>query len=1207
MDGVLPSYLTLVLLVQCYVLCLVINEPILNITFDQSALLALKACISHKPHNPLTTNWSTSTSICNWIGVTCGSKHRRVIVLNLSYMGLSGTIPPHIGNLSFLVSLSVANNSFHGSVPSELSRLYRLEEMDFHFNSFNGEIPASLGLLSRLRVLILRGNSFTGTIPVSLCNISSLGQIYLGFNFLTGFIPSSIFNISSLQIVSLQKNELSGPMPTIFFDMPSLRIINLSKNKLAGGLPRDMFHHLSKLEQFEVSHNQLYGKIPPTLFKCKQLYFLGLWGNNFKGRLPPEIGNLTVLTNLYLGYNNFEGAIPSEFGNLRNLVEFAMDNNNFTGLIPYEIFNISSLQYISMPENKLSGQLPSNIGLFLPNLQVLYIGGNQLSGTIPSSISNASQLIGLDIVSNSFWGLIPNAIGNLRLLRILYLGYNNLTAELASLFSSLSNCQYLTQINLSANLLNGILPSSVGNLSASLQRFRLSQCGIRGSIPPNISNLSNLFLLSLHRNALAGPIPNTMERLQKLQLLDLQSNKLEGPMLSNLCRLKSLYYLSLNSNKLSGRIPPCISNLTSLRHLYLAFNQLSSVVPLSFWSLTNIEQVDLSLNFLSGSLSIDIGEMKALNILDLSINQLAGEIPTTIGGLIDLDSLSLAGNRLEGSIPESFGKMVSLKYLDLSNNELNGEIPKSLENLSYLKFLNVSFNKLRGKIPTGGPFVNFSAASFMSNDALCGTPLLQVPPCKEGPRPKQVAIVHILRYVLPTIGLLILGVSVVIFLTKCKKIKNAKSSSEVELPPLATWRRVSHQELLQATEGFSVSNLIGEGSFGSVYKGTLSDGTNVAIKVLNLQVEGAFSRFDAECEVLRNIRHRNLVTIISACSNMDFKAFVLEYMPNGNLGMWLYSDSCFLNMLQRLNIMIDVAAALEYLHFGSTMAIVHCDLKPNNVLLDEDMVAHVADFGIAKLLVEGDSLTQTMTLATIGYMAPEYGSEGIVSSRGDVYSYGILLIETFTRKQPTDSMFDGEMSLKNWIVESLPTSVIEVCDANLLRNESDYTATEECLSSILELALGCCADLPEERINMKNAFVRLNKVMPFLRLLTYDMEREKGSGEQEASQEAETTPKCGTTNDEETKGKRAENARRGKHGGNAKRSVGRRKPEDRVLKASEGHFRNGVLDVKHLLRPTPSTVNDSGSHRVTKGKTKGGGKKNGAVKYLLCDIMNMET
>jgi LRR receptor-like serine/threonine-protein kinase FLS2 len=669
------------------------------------------------------------------------------------------------------------------------------------------------------------------------------------------------------------------------------------------------------------------------------------------------------------------GAISSEIGNLQNLEIFAIENNNFLGQIPFEIFNISTIQMIAMSFNILTRHLPSNIGIFLPNLQILFLYQNTLSGIIPSSISNASQLTQLDLGNNSFSGLIPKSLGNLRLLQWLALENNNFTIEYSTpdfnFFSSLSNLEYLTRLDLSYNPLNSVLPSSIGNLSTSLQYLVMDNSNIAGIIPREISNLSNLVTLSLELNDLVGPIPTIVERLHKLQSLNLDNNRLEGSIPSNLCHLESLFELHLGGNELSGPIPVCVNNMTSLRRLYLDSNQLTSMIPLSLWSLTYILEVNLSSNSLSGPMSFKIGNLKVLRVLDLSRNQLSGDIPTTIGGLKDLANLSLAHNRLKGSIPKSFGELVSLEFLDLSSNNLSGEIPKSLESLSHLKYLNVSFNRLQGKIPVGGPFVNFSATSFMPNDGLCGSPQMQVPMCKEGvSRPKKTTIAHILKYILPTIGLtIIVVVALVIVWIRCQN-RNKKIPVEANSLPLATWRRISRLELLQATDGFNASNLLGKGSFGSVYHGTLSDGTIVAIKVFNLEVEGAFKSFHAECEVLRNIRHRNLVKIISTCSNMDFKSFVLEYMPNGNLEKWLYSEDHCLSVLQRLNIMIDVALALEYLHHGYSTPIVHCDLKPSNVLLDEDMVAHVADFGIAKLLGDGDSMMRTITLSTIGYMAP---------------------------------------------------------------------------------------------------------------------------------------------------------------------------------------------------------------------------------------------
>jgi LRR receptor-like serine/threonine-protein kinase FLS2 len=164
--------------------------------------------------------------------------------------------------------------------------------------------------------------------------------------------------------------------------------------------------------------------------------------------------------------------------------------------------------------------------------------------------------------------------------------------------------------------------------------------------------------------------------------------------------------------------------------------------------------------------------------------------------------------------------------------------------------------------------------------------------------------------------------------------------------------------------------LLGAGGFSSVYKGILLNGIIVAIKVLNLQLVGAFKSFDAECKVLRTIRHRNLVKVISTHSNPEFKALVLQYMSNGSLERCLYSYNYCLNLLQRVNIMVDIASALDYLHHDLSESIVHCDLKPTNILLDEDMIAHVGDFGVAKILVENKDATQTQILGTLGYIAP---------------------------------------------------------------------------------------------------------------------------------------------------------------------------------------------------------------------------------------------
>ncbi|KAK9229854.1 hypothetical protein WN944_022820 [Citrus x changshan-huyou] len=612
---------------------------------------------------------------------------------------------------------------------------------------------------------------------------------------------------------------------------------------------------------------------------------------------------------------------------------------------------------------------------------------------------------------NSFYGFIPNTFGNLRNLNRLGLNDNYLTSSTPKLnfLSSLSNCKYLKYFSFSNNSLDGILPRAIGNLSQSMEIFWMHSCNISGGIPKEISNLTNLIAIYLGGNKLNGSIPIALGKLQKLQLLNLEDNQLEGSIPDDLCHLAALFQLDLGGNKLSGFVPASFGNLTNLRSLHLGSNQITSI-PSTLLNLKGILYLNLSSNFFTGPLPLEIGNLKVLIKIGLSMNNFSGVIPITIGYLKDLQYLFLEYNRLQGSIPDSIGDLINLKSLDLSNNNLHGIIPISLEKLLDLKDINVSFNKLEGEIPREGSFRNFLAESFKGNELLCGMPNLQVPPCRT-------RIHHTLRKNGLLIGIVLplstIFMMVVILLILRYRKRGKPLPNDANMPPIANQRRLTYLELFQATNGFSENNLIGRGGIGYVYKGRIQDGMEVAVKVFDLQYREAFKSFDIECDMMKRIRHRNLIKIISSCSNDDFKALILEYMPHGSLEKCLYSSNYILDIFQRLNIMIDVASALEYLHFGYSVPIIHCDLKPSNVLLDDNMVAHLSDFGMAKpLLKEDQSLIQTQTLATIGYMAPEYGREGRVSTNGDVYSFGIMLIETFNRKKPTNEIFFWRNDIK---------------------------------------------------------------------------------------------------------------------------------------------------------------------------------------------------
>ncbi|KAL5854128.1 hypothetical protein ACOSQ4_003930 [Xanthoceras sorbifolium] len=1073
-----------------------------NIVTDGEALLALKARITHDPNNLLASNWSTSSSVCNWIGVTCGVCHRRVTRLDISSLGLAGTIPPQLGNLSFLAVLNISNNSFYSSIPDEFSHLRRLLYIDLYHNQLSGTVPSSIFNISSLQQLILRDNQLSSFANMSGGGPNNLTYLSLTTNMFEGEIPSFILKFKQLQILGLENNNFKGGIPKEIGNLTKLKGLYISNNKLQGEIPQELgnlaeleslalstnvltghipslIFNISSLLQIEFSNNSLTGTIPSNLWKCRELTAAFLENNQFKGRIPREIGNLTSLKYLDLGFNNLIGEIPNEIGSIPNLEFLSLQVNNLDGHVPATIFNISTLKWLSLASNKLSGSLSSKIGIGIPYIEEFSVGINYFSGTFPNFITNASRLHLLVLGVNLFSGFIPSTIGDgLTSLERFELGDNNFTSTTTDLsfLTSLTNCKNLKSASFDANPLNGFLPTSIGNLSNSLETISLDSCNIGGNIPQEIGNLKNLMILYLGRNEFTGSIPVTLRNLKQLQGLSLELNKLEGSIPNDLCHSNKLVELYLGNNKLSGAIPPCFGNMTSLRTVWLSSNGLSSVIPPSLWNLKDILHINLSSNSLIGTLPLAFGNLKVVVDVDLSRNHLNGEIPTTMGGLQNLQNLALGYNNLQGSIPESFGGLISLEFLDLSNNNLSGVIPKSLETLSYLKYLNLSFNQLEGKIPTEGPFSNFSTKSFIMNHALCGLPRLQVPPCKTNTHPKS-KITVVLAITLPLI--FIVSMTLIIVMREYRKRRSSQlaNSNDVDVSQRAIWRRISYQELARATKGFSESNLLGRGGFGSVFRGKLLDGMEIAVKVFHVQMERALRSFNVECEVLSNIHHRNLVKIISSCTNEEFKALVLEYMSNGSLAKCLYSNEFVLDILQRLNILIDVASALEYLHFGYSIPIVHCDVKPSNVLLDQDMVGHLSDFGITKLLGEEESMTHTQTFATAGYMAPEYGREGRVSREGDVYSYGIMVMETFTKKKPTDEIFTEEMSLRHWVGDSFNHSIMEVVDNDLLGMEDrHFLMREQCLSSILSLAMDCTRDLPKDRINIRNVVSRLIQI-----------------------------------------------------------------------------------------------------------------------------------
>ncbi|XP_058722145.1 probable LRR receptor-like serine/threonine-protein kinase At3g47570 [Vicia villosa] len=926
--------------------------------------------------------------------------------------------------------LTLRGSKLHGSISPYIGNLSHLRYLNLGNNIFFGNIPQELGCLSRLRYLILVNNSFVGEFPINLTKCFELKSVYLAGNNLIGEIPS--------QIGSLQK-----------------------------------------LQSFYVGRNNLSGKIPSS------------------------IRNLTSLSIFSISFNNLEGNFPNEMCFLKKLKAIAVQVNKLSGTFLSCLYNMSSLKVISTAANEFSGSLPPNLFHTLPNLRYFAIGGNQFSGPIPTSIANASILAIFDISENHFVGQVPS-LGKLQSLLQIYMAANNLgynsTKDLEFL-KSLTNCSKLQSITLFGNNFGGSLPSSVGNLSTTISQLNLGSNQIHGKIPTELGNLINLSLLNMIDNLLEGTIPTTFGKFQMMQKLIMVGNRLSGNIPFFIGNLTQLYGLGLDENMLEGNIPPNIGNCRNLQYLGFAQNNLRGVIPseiLSISSLTNF--LDLSRNSLSGSLPKEVGTLKNINWLDVSENHLSGVIPETIGECISLEYLNLKGNSFEGIISSSLASLKGLEKLDLSRNHLSGPIPKVLQNLSILEYFNVSFNMLEGEVPIEGVFRNASGIVVIGNNKLCGgISELHLPPCPVKSTKPAKNHKFVLKVVIISVVVCILLLAFIPIVYWIRK-RNKKQSSDS--PPIDQLAKISYKDLHQGTDGFSDRNLIGSGSFGSVYKGRLvAKDKDVAVKVLKLQKKEAQKSFIAECNALKSIRHRNLIKILTCCSSIDykgqeFKALVFDYMTNGSLEEWLHPRTGNVELLktldlrQRLNMIIDVASALHYLHRECEQMIVHCDLKPSNILLDDDMVAHVSDFGIAKLVssIDVTSREEISTIGikgTIGYTPPEYGMDSKVSTYGDMYSFGIVILEMLTGKRPTDEMFRDGQNMHNFVATSFPDNLAQILDKHIVPRDEEATiedrnthqlmlTAEKLVVSLIRIGLACSMESPNERMNIIDVTRELN-------------------------------------------------------------------------------------------------------------------------------------
>ncbi|KAM1064799.1 hypothetical protein ACFX15_019877 [Malus domestica] len=961
-----------------------------------------------------------SPDCCKWAGITCNSS---------SSLGLNYSIDT-----------------------------YRVVKLELPKRRLLGNLSASLGTLDQLRTL------------------------NLSHNFLKHLLPFSLFHLPNLKLLDLSSNDFSGPIP-VDIDLPSVQFIEISYNFLNGSLPASICDSSTQLRTLKLAVNYFSGNLPPGLGNCISLEHLCLAMNNFNGSVPEGIFRLRKLTQLNIQDNKLSGALSEEFGNLSNLVRLDISTNGFSGTIPDVFHSLGRLQNFVAHSNRFGGRIPPSLSSS-STITLLNLKNNSLQGTIDLDCSAMTSLTSLDLGSNRFDGPIPSNLPSCQHLNTVNLARNNFTGEIPESFKSFHSLSYISLSN-----------CSLSNISSALQI--LQQCQNLTTLVLTLNFRSEQFpadptlhfeklkVLVIANCRLTGVIPQWLSTSSRLQLLDISWNQLEGTIPVWFGNFSSLFYLDMSNNSLTGEIPRSLTGLPSLINGRIFIEEPSPDFPL--FMKKNVSARGLQYN--------QVGSFPPT--LELSNNNLSGPIWPEFGKLKSLHVLDLKCNNLSGPIPSNLSGMASLETLDLSHNMLSGNIPPSLVKLNFLSKFNAADNQLYGVIPTGGQFWTFPNSSFEGNN-LCGDHAppcpsnVHYPPGKPSKTRKNRGVVIGIAVGIAFGTAFVLALMFIIVVrahsrrevdperedhdTNGKDLEELGSKLVVLFQNKDANKELSLDDLLQSTNNFDQANIVGCGGFGLVYKASLPDGKKVAIKRLSGDCGQMDREFCAEVETLSRAQHPNLVPLQGYCTYKSDRLLIYSYMENGSLDYWLHEKidgPTSLDWNVRLKIAQGAARGLAYLHQSCEPHILHRDIKSSNILLDENFKAHLADFGLARLIHPYATHVTTDLVGTLGYIPPEYSQASVATYKGDVYSFGVVLLELLTGKRPMDMCKPKECrDLISWAFQmKREKKESEVFDPFICDKQHD-----EELLCVFEIACLCLSGSPKVRPSTQQLVTWLDNI-----------------------------------------------------------------------------------------------------------------------------------
>jgi len=852
-------------------------------------------------------------------------------------------------------------------------------------------------------------------------------------------IFASICRIQTLQSLDLSRNSFTD-LSTQFFP-PScsmkedLRLLNLSTNQLR--------HPLSNLSGF------------------RQLEVLDLSSNFFTStNLSADLGSFPKLRSLNLSSNELNGNVPTSM--VDSLVELVLSGNQLIGSIPSGLFRYENITLLDLSQNNLTGHVLNEFKS-LAKLETVLLSGNKLSGEIPASLSNVTTLSWFAANQNNFTGLIPSWIT--KHVRMLDLSYNNLNGTIPSDFLSHPGLQ---SVDLTSNQLEGPIPSY---LSPSLYRLRLGGNRLRGNISNSICNGTELAYLELDNNQLTGNIPSELGKCSSLSLLSLASNKLNGSMPGTISKLQKLVVLKLQNNSLTGPIPDTFSAHLSI--LNLSQNSFSGGIPSGIFKLPKLSNLYLQDNKINGAIPISISSSKSLIELNLGDNALDGTIPT-MPSTVSTSLLNLSHNFLTGPIPSSINSLSGLEILDLSHNKLSGEVPASLGSLPSLIQLVLSYNNLSGSLPRFGQNVEIDIKG--NPDLVNGTGNNNSTSTTGKKNPHTVVII-IFTIAGALVGLCVLAVIVMMSLSKrIYRVEDEGLPAGESVPQIINGCLITmnsiHTSAIEFTKAMEAlsnhQNIFLKTRFCTYYKAVMPNGSTYSVKKLNSSDKifqiGNQEKFSREIEVLGKLTNSNVTVPLAYILTVDSAYLIYEHAYKGTVSDLLHGGkSDVIDWPSRYSIALGVAQGLTFLH-GCTQPVLLLDLSTKTIHLKSTNEPQIGDIELYKIIDPSRSTGSFSTIAgTVGYIPPEYAYTMRLTMTGNVYSFGVILLELLTGKP---SVSDG-IELAKWALSlsARPDQWEQILDT---RVSGTSIAVHSQMLSVLNIALACVAFSPDARPKMRN-------------------------------------------------------------------------------------------------------------------------------------------